>query len=267
MRINDQNVSRSRAESVAKLVRCADNQLTIDIQRLGNNNRTDHNCSSGIDVNSDNIDTTHSSIACQEGSVMSPKTPRTPRQLPRRPCHLVRTPKSSVKKITTLTARSPMMEITNSPTWRRNHLRSEKPSLPEVLQNASSDLGDSISDTDYENSYSDTNDDMSCSPLDAAHIGDSSFCLPDSGDEGRNSDISDLMSHKKHKPLCQNVPEYMENERLVAIYRLWRSEAEFVQAMASGTQRYSRPLRHCIITANEHNSLFQNVEKVNIHKL
>ena len=255
VRINRQNVSRSRAQSVAKLVRCADQQLTIHIQRPFNNNDSNATCSSGIDVNSDNIDTTHSSITCQEGSVMAPKTPTTPRQLPRRPCHLVRTPITEKSKLT-VSARSPLGEITNSPTWRRC-MRSSTQSKRIAAWNPSSDLGDSLKDSDIYYSVCSDDEDISCSPLNTAYNGDSSFCVTDSEEDYTTS------TNEKSSTFYEETLQLSDGERQAAIYTLWRCEAEFVQAMSSGAQRFSRPLRHCIITANEHKALFQNAEKVN----
>ena len=46
------------------------------------------------------------------------------------------------------------------------------------------------------------------------------------------------------------------------VQRLLDSEEDFVTLMETGMQRYSMPLRHCMISGAEHSTLFQNVEKV-----
>ena len=53
-----------------------------------------------------------------------------------------------------------------------------------------------------------------------------------------------------------------EQERQTAIASLRSLEAEFVELMQAGIQRFSRPLRQYIISPSEHATLFQNVEKV-----
>lgn len=39
-------------------------------------------------------------------------------------------------------------------------------------------------------------------------------------------------------------------------------EMDFIDVMHAGMQRYSRPLRHCILNPRQHFTLFQNIEKV-----
>lgn len=50
-----------------------------------------------------------------------------------------------------------------------------------------------------------------------------------------------------------------------AVHRLMNLELDFIDFMHHGMQRYSRPLRHCILSQNQHTSLFQNIEKVRSH--
>lgn len=57
---------------------------------------------------------------------------------------------------------------------------------------------------------------------------------------------------------------HQEKARQAAIRHLILLEATFIGQMQYGIQRFSRPLRHCIISAREHRILFQNVEKVTI---
>ena len=55
----------------------------------------------------------------------------------------------------------------------------------------------------------------------------------------------------------------MEHRSLVT-ERVLTCETEFVRVMQCGIQRYSRPLRHRVISHSEHATLFQNIEKVGI---
>ena len=58
---------------------------------------------------------------------------------------------------------------------------------------------------------------------------------------------------------------HRERARQAAAQQLRRAEVTFIAQMQYGIQRFSRPLRHCILSAREHRVLFQNVEKVCIH--
>lgn len=49
-----------------------------------------------------------------------------------------------------------------------------------------------------------------------------------------------------------------------AIHRLMSIEMDFIDVMHAGMQRYSRPLRHCILNPRQHFTLFQNIEKVSL---
>ncbi|KAK3593735.1 hypothetical protein CHS0354_013632 [Potamilus streckersoni] len=55
-----------------------------------------------------------------------------------------------------------------------------------------------------------------------------------------------------------------ERRKQEAVHRLLSLELDFVDLMHSGMQRYSRPLRHCILTNIQHFALFQNIEKLTI---
>lgn len=44
-------------------------------------------------------------------------------------------------------------------------------------------------------------------------------------------------------------------------------EMDFIDVMHAGMQRYSRPLRHCILNPRQHFTLFQNIEKVALKKI
>ncbi|KAL3872127.1 hypothetical protein ACJMK2_040079 [Sinanodonta woodiana] len=66
--------------------------------------------------------------------------------------------------------------------------------------------------------------------------------------------------------LCNGLKTVVTAERRKqeAVHRLLRIELDFVDLMHSGMQRYSRPLRHCILTNIQHFALFQNIEKLTI---
>ncbi|KAL5012141.1 hypothetical protein ScPMuIL_010692 [Solemya velum] len=52
------------------------------------------------------------------------------------------------------------------------------------------------------------------------------------------------------------------SRKRVAIQKLVDSELDFVDFMHEGMQRFSRPLRHCILSSEQHLELFQNIEKL-----
>ncbi len=47
-----------------------------------------------------------------------------------------------------------------------------------------------------------------------------------------------------------------------AVQKLIKLEKHFAQRMSQCVQQYSRPLRHCVISQKQHQTLFQNIEKV-----
>ena len=49
-----------------------------------------------------------------------------------------------------------------------------------------------------------------------------------------------------------------------ALQSLLECEQDFVDVMHRGIQMFSRPLRHHILTSQQHSNIFQNIEKVNI---
>ncbi|WAR30627.1 RGS3-like protein [Mya arenaria] len=53
-----------------------------------------------------------------------------------------------------------------------------------------------------------------------------------------------------------------ESSKQEAIHRLLTIELDFIDVMHAGMQRYSRPLRHCILSHSQHATLFQNIEKL-----
>jgi len=58
-----------------------------------------------------------------------------------------------------------------------------------------------------------------------------------------------------------------EQERQRAVESIHILEEEFVTQMQCGIQRFSRPLRHCLVSSRQHATLFQNVEKVSLRFL
>ena len=55
---------------------------------------------------------------------------------------------------------------------------------------------------------------------------------------------------------------FAEQKKQEAVHRLLSLELDYIDFMHAGMQRYSRPLRHCILSAQQHKALFQNIEKV-----
>ena len=54
----------------------------------------------------------------------------------------------------------------------------------------------------------------------------------------------------------------VDTRRQAALHRLLCMEENFVDLMHQGVQKFSRPLRHCILSSPQHETLFQNIEKV-----
>jgi len=48
------------------------------------------------------------------------------------------------------------------------------------------------------------------------------------------------------------------------VMNIQQLEEKFVDLMTSGMMTYSRPLRHRILAASQHATVFQNVEKVRL---
>ena len=107
--------------------------------------------------------------------------------------------------------------------------------------------------------------------LDTAHLEDEPSYL--SMDEDITSTTcdqfaeSDCTANYAHTTLPELTVTFhdltcQEQARQTAIRELVEGEEEFIRQMQYGIQRYSRPLRHCILTPQEHRTLFQNVEKV-----
>ncbi|ESO85945.1 hypothetical protein LOTGIDRAFT_167700 [Lottia gigantea] len=79
-------------------------------------------------------------------------------------------------------------------------------------------------------------------------------------------DPEEFMPTSTPLPLLCNghrtVTSVNEQRKQEAVHRLLSLELDFIDFMHAGVQRYSRPLRHCILAAQQHSSLFQNVEKL-----
>ena len=65
--------------------------------------------------------------------------------------------------------------------------------------------------------------------------------------------------------LCFQDVAFCEDDEESMVQQLLQCEEEFVSQMVRGITRYSRPLRHAIISPQEHQTLFRNVEKVGLH--
>src|SRR6218665_1824122 len=52
----------------------------------------------------------------------------------------------------------------------------------------------------------------------------------------------------------------------ISLHRLLSREEIFAGNVLSGVQRFSRPLRYCILSPDQHFTLFQNIEKVLSHR-
>ncbi|VDH97352.1 regulator of G-protein signalling 3 [Mytilus galloprovincialis] len=83
-------------------------------------------------------------------------------------------------------------------------------------------------------------------------------------DEGIYSLPSNLITSTPLPLLCNGYQtvQSTEKRRQEAIHRLLTVEMDFIDLMHAGIQRYSRPLRHCILSQLQHSALFQNVEKL-----
>ena len=85
----------------------------------------------------------------------------------------------------------------------------------------------------------------------ASSLGMSDFSV------ARNSDFQNTGPQARNNTL---ESQYSEAEELCL--QLIHAEDKFVTIMHQGVQRFSRPLRHALLTPHEHNILFQNVEKL-----
>ncbi|KAJ8300366.1 hypothetical protein KUTeg_021885 [Tegillarca granosa] len=86
-------------------------------------------------------------------------------------------------------------------------------------------------------------------------------------DEGFFSLPSNLVTSTPLPLLCnghRTVVNTVTSERRKqeATHRLLSVELDFIDSMHAGMQRYSRPLRHCILSQQQHSALFQNIEKL-----
>nr|XP_022327199.1 uncharacterized protein LOC111126682 isoform X2 [Crassostrea virginica] len=86
-----------------------------------------------------------------------------------------------------------------------------------------------------------------------------------------NSVDEGIFSLPSHLITSTPLPLFMNGHQTVptankrkqeAIHRLMSIEMDFIDVMHAGMQRYSRPLRHCILNPRQHFTLFQNIEKL-----
>ena len=85
------------------------------------------------------------------------------------------------------------------------------------------------------------------------------------------SQLSDL-AHPSAATTSTPMPVFKRREAKTAsafsarqhecLHRLLSLEFEFIDFMHYGTERFSRPLRHCILSGSQHTTIFQNVEKL-----
>ena len=78
------------------------------------------------------------------------------------------------------------------------------------------------------------------------------------GSESGVGSESNAFSDGEHRLISSDVSQSYERDAL----RLIEMEKEFISKLELGVQFYSRPLKHYLISANEHAKLFQNIEKV-----
>ncbi|KAK3088405.1 hypothetical protein FSP39_018747 [Pinctada imbricata] len=91
------------------------------------------------------------------------------------------------------------------------------------------------------------------------------------GKENRFSVDEGIYSLPSHLITSTPLPLFMNGHQTVvtaercrqeAVHRLLSLELDFIDVMHAGMQRFSRPLRHCILSPQQHLTLFQNIEKL-----
>ncbi|KAI0227526.1 hypothetical protein LSAT2_021994 [Lamellibrachia satsuma] len=192
VRINGQNISRSTANSVAKIVRHSPEQIILDIQRP---------------YGSKVIPRSLSSASTSENE--SDKENCAPVQYLHVPLPWQRLSDNGALSW------QPNKEESS---WQQDEKRgSVCSSLEEMKMTRTEDAMEVSSSTDTS--------------------------LPSSNDKWSLGSLAELQCDFAHQ-------------------RVLACESKFVEVMQSGIQRYSRPLRHRVISHSEHATLFQNVEKL-----
>ncbi|XP_053407877.1 uncharacterized protein LOC123547611 isoform X2 [Mercenaria mercenaria] len=80
-------------------------------------------------------------------------------------------------------------------------------------------------------------------------------------DESGNNSVQEFTLCDDRTALLNSAIS-VDTRRQAALHRLLCLEENFVDLMNTGIQKFSRPLRHCVITSTQHATLFQNIEKI-----
>lgn len=255
VKVNGQNVSRSQAASVAKLVKNGGQHLILEIQRLKQ-------------VSSETLDKTEF-----KQPSMNPYD-----YLPMREVQNHQNYREVQKYQNYREVQNYQNINCNAQTYQNfNQMHMRK--LPDC-QNRVPDYQNRVPEyqnfrvPDYQNirvpNYESVDYIAMRSIRDRHHGCDDNYSDDDckenefSVDEGIYSLPSNLITSTPLPLLChgyQNV-QSTEKRRQEAIHRLLTVEMDFIDLMHAGIQRYSRPLLHCILSQLQHSTLFQNVEKL-----
>ncbi|XP_045190798.2 uncharacterized protein LOC123547613 [Mercenaria mercenaria] len=80
-------------------------------------------------------------------------------------------------------------------------------------------------------------------------------------DESGNTSVQEFTICDDRTALLNSAIS-VDTRRQAALHRLLCLEENFVDLMNTGIQKFSRPLRHCVLTSTQHATLFQNIEKI-----
>lgn len=207
VRINGQNISRSSAESIARIVRLAEEQIELDVYCPHDNSE------SPLDISTEGTELDKAMLAAPDGASMSCSFEENVS-----PCKTTKVSFTSVAS-----NKSPSVVHSTSRASKCSHKsKSSKRSHKQHQQ-------------------------LNCTVW--------------------NPDLSIIPHHDDqmtsgHSVVSEEVS--LQEARLAAIDSLVECEQEFVQQMHQGIQWFSRPFRHCVLMAEEHCVLFQNIEKVGL---
>ncbi|XP_045190793.2 uncharacterized protein LOC123547608 [Mercenaria mercenaria] len=82
-----------------------------------------------------------------------------------------------------------------------------------------------------------------------------------SSEESGNTSVQEFTICDDRTALLNSATS-VDTRRQAALHRLLCLEENFVDFMNTGIQKFSRPLRHCVLTSTQHATLFQNIEKI-----
>ncbi|XP_060553687.1 uncharacterized protein LOC132714782 isoform X2 [Ruditapes philippinarum] len=88
-----------------------------------------------------------------------------------------------------------------------------------------------------------------------------SSALKSSSEDSGNTSVQEFTICDDRTALLNSAIS-VDTRRQAALHRLLCLEENFVDFMNSGIQKFSRPLRHCVINSSQHATLFQNIEKI-----